>query len=66
MGQHALHGQMGLAGIGGAQHGGYIADLRHVTKVDPNWAMSTGCGAFPKMYQFGSDAQDLDSMQNEA
>jgi hypothetical protein len=33
MGEHALHGQMGFASIGGAQHGGDIADLRHGNKV---------------------------------
>ena len=41
MGQHALHRQMGFAGIGGAQYGGDIADLRHPHKVDANWLMST-------------------------
>jgi hypothetical protein len=33
MGQHALHRQMGFAGIGGAQYGGDISDLRHGFKV---------------------------------
>jgi len=41
MGQHALHRQMGFAGIGGAQYGGDISDLRHPHKVDAKWLMST-------------------------
>jgi hypothetical protein len=55
---------MGFAGIGGAQYGGDISDLRHHHKVDAKWLMSTGGGGFSGLCQFAPAAKGLDSKQN--
>ncbi len=65
MAQHALDGEMGLAGIGGAQYGGDISDLWHGETAIASQLGRTARKVKRNCPIAGQAVKELDSNQNE-